>query len=60
MKKGQKIKYENGIYCGKPIIEVGYLVSIDGDWAWVAKTKENCKEERGFAVPVRDILTEKR
>lgn len=59
MKKGQKIKYENGIYCGKVILEVGYLVSIDGDWAWVAPTKEACKEGFGHAVPVKDIHTER-
>ena len=57
MKKGQKIKYENGIYCGKPIVEVGYLVSIDGDWAWVAPTKEACKEGFGHSVPVKDIIS---
>ena len=60
MKKGQKIKYENGIYCGEPIVEEGYLVSVDGDWAWVAPTKEACKEGYGHSVPLRDIINNRK
>ena len=57
MKKGQKIKYAAGYTDnGKEVVNVGYLVSIDGDWAWVAKTKEACKEGFGHSVPVSDIL----
>ena len=61
MKKGSKIKYKAGyIDNGKEVVNVGYLVSIDGDWAWVAPTKEACKDGYGHSVPVRDILTGKK
>lgn len=58
LKIGKKIKYENGIYCGKPIVEVGYLVSVDesSNWAFVAPTKKACNEGLGHYVPVRDII----
>ena len=57
MKKGQKIKYDAGYTDnGKDVVKVGYLVSIDGDWAWVTETKEDCKDELGHSVPVSNII----
>lgn len=59
MKKGSKIKYYARYICdGKDVVAVGYLVSIDGDWAWVARTKEDCEAGFGFAVPAKDIIRE--
>lgn len=58
MKIGQKIKYDAGYTDnGEDVIEVGYLVSIEDDWAWVAKTKEDCEQGYGFSVPVKNIIS---
>ena len=61
MKKGQKIKYDAGYTDnGKDVVKVGYLVSIDGEWAWVADTEDECKEGYSYPVPVRDIISAKK
>ena len=57
MKKGSKIKYDAGYTeLGKAVVNTGYLVSLEDDWAWVADTKEDCKQGYGFSVPVADII----
>ncbi len=61
MKKGQKIRYAAGYTDNeKDVVNVGYIVSIDGDWAWVAETKEDCMEGFGHAVPVANIISVKK
>lgn len=52
MKKGKKIKYCGGLYCGEEIIETAYVLRDDGDgWIWISSTKEELKD--GFGATIR-------
>lgn len=50
MEYGRKIKYCAGTNCGKEIIQTAYVLRDDGDYIWIAETKEDLKNGIGSTI----------
>lgn len=55
MKYGQKIKYCEGLNFGEKIIATAYVLKDDGDYIWIAETKDDLKNGIGSTITREDL-----